>query len=206
MKHRLNLYSSEYAPTFTLLSLNSLTATLVILTVLFSVGSAFLAWQSSRLTTKVTDLQSTVSQYQSAVDQAQQTLANRKPDPQLVAAVNSQKLALNQRERLLQELSMRETVKNNRFSQVLADLNAADIGTVWLTTIHMSDQKIQLEGFGTRADAMPQWLANLSTTDSFSGTSFQQASMVKEEQGLFFSLQTALEPISTPVTQQGTNQ
>jgi Tfp pilus assembly protein PilN len=192
MKNRLNLYSDKYAPTFSLLSLNSLSAAIVFSIVLFAIASALLAWRSSYLDSQVSQLRSRVNNLQSEIDNAQQLLANRQPDQQLVDAIENQKLELSQRQKLLQELSMREKTKNNRFSQVLADLDKADMPTVWLTTIHMSNEKIQLEGFGTRADAMPSWLANLSETSSFSGTDFQQASMVKEEKGLFFSLQTDL--------------
>ena len=198
MKHRLNLYTQEFAPTFALLSLNSLTASLVGLIVLFSLISAVLAWQNSQLNEEQSVLQRQVSNLQSDVDNAQQALATRQPDPKLVAAIDRQKLALNQRERLLKELSMREEVKNNRFSQVLADSDKADMPTVWLTTIHMSNDSVHLEGYGTRADAMPLWLANLSKTASFSGTDFQSASMSKQEQGLFFSLRTDLSGARAP--------
>lgn len=190
MKSRLNLYSSQFEPKVGLISLNSLSSlfAMLILTCIFV--SSLMAWNSSKLTVKRNELRKQVASLQARVNNSQQRITTRKPDPTLMLAVESQKSGLAQRESVLRELAKREDIKTHRFSEVLSDLDSADTAQVWLTKIAFENRKISLEGYGTQADAMPLWVSQLSKKVSFSGVNFQQLAIEKQADGLFFSLST----------------
>lgn len=192
MKHRINLYSSEYVPTVSYISLNSITFLFVFLIIVFTLFNIVLAWQNGHLQAQLDIQRKQLNSLQRSVDESQRILAARKPDQALLIEIEQQKLALSQRESLLKELSTREETKDSRFSQVLADLSSADLPTIWLTSIELNTGAVSLEGYGSKPDAMPIWLSHLSATSSFSGVDFDHVTIEKREQGLFFSLRTGL--------------
>lgn len=194
MKTRLNLYTGEYVPKVTFISLNSVTFSICFLIFVFVLSSLLMAWHADSLNNQLRAKRKAVDALQRSVDLAQKQLTELKPDPKLIKAIEAEKLSLTQRKRLLEELSSREEVKNNRFSQVLSDLDTADTPSLWLTNIQVSNNIVALEGYGTEPDAMPLWLANLSATQSFSGVQFEHAQMEKQDDGLFFTLRTEETP------------
>jgi Tfp pilus assembly protein PilN len=191
MKSRLNFYSSQFEPKVSLISLNSLALTFVALILGCVLASSLMALNSAKLTAKNNDLRKQVTTLQATVNNSQQLITTRKPDPQLMLQLARDKSRLAQRESVLKELAKREEIKTNRFSEVLKDLDSADTNHVWLTKIAFDNRQILLEGYGTKPDAMPLWISQLSTKRSFSGVDFQQLAVQKEEKGLFFSISTA---------------
>ncbi|MFC3095289.1 hypothetical protein DRW07_15645 [Alteromonas sediminis] len=192
MKTRVNLYQQKYRPTLTLLSLNSsVFANVMVLVIVVSLFIG-LSWRQATLNDENRQVAGLLSDLQRQVDVLKGQLDSQKPSPALVASIEQQKVAISQRQKLLQELSNRELGKQNRFSLVLSDLEQADTANVWLTRIHLQDGQVKLAGYGSTPDAMPKWLANLSRTDSFKGLAFDQARMKRDETAISFELNTQL--------------
>ena len=164
MKTSINLYHGKYKPSLSLISLSSVTFFNVLALVLFIGIFAFLSWRNGNLTEQNKQQTENVAAVEKKLKSLEAELQARRPNPELLATIENQKIELSQRQRLLSELSHREEGKNNRFSVVLSDLAKADTSTIWLTTIKVNDDQVKLVGYGSTADAMPKWLAELSNT------------------------------------------
>ncbi|MBO1255852.1 PilN domain-containing protein [Alteromonas sp. 5E99-2] len=191
MKSRINLYSSAYAPTLNLVSLNNVVLLFVFLVVLFSVVTAVTTWKANSAQADVERMRGQLSALKASVDASQKALLNRKPNQELIAKIDKLKIALEQKQGVLVELANRESAKNTQFSKVLRDLADADSSEVWLTYIDIQTNTVILEGYGIKADSMPNWLSQLSGTESFTGVDFQHVTLEKQDKGIFFSLRTA---------------
>lgn len=191
MKSRINLYSCTYAPTLNLVSLGNVILLFVLLIVLFAFVTAITTWKANTAQLNVERMRGQLSTLEASVDASQKALLNRKPNKELLAKIEKLKVGLEQRQGVLAELLRREGEKNTRFSKVLRDLADADSSQVWLTYIDIQTTSVVLEGYAIEADSMPNWLSQLSTTESFSGVDFQHVTLEKQEQGIFFSLRTA---------------
>ncbi len=191
MKSRINLYSSAYAPTLNLVSLSNVVLLFVFLIVLFSVVTAVTTWKANSAQTDVERMRGQLSTLEATVDASQKALLNRKPNQELIAKIDKLKIVLEQKQGVLVELAARESAKATQFSKVLGDLADADSSEVWLTHIDIQTSTVILEGYGVEADSMPNWLGQLSGTESFAGVDFQHVTLEKQEQGIFFSLRTA---------------
>lgn len=199
MKTRVNFYNKHYKPKFKLISLNSVVFLNVLVLGITLAAVGYLYWHNQTLTLKKRAIDNQVNNLQREVDSLQAGLSERTPSANLVNAVEQQKVALADREQLLEELANREATKQNRFSQVLTDLTLADTPQVWLSSFNLKSGHITLRGYGTTADAMPNWLARLSTTESFAGESFEQMTMVRDGSAIRFELNTTI----ADTTQQG---
>ncbi len=189
MKHRINLYQSSFQPRLDLLSLSSVAAAIGGLLAVMLVTWAVMAAVASSTEEELAALTAENQRLQIDVNAMQAVLAEREPDPVLTAKVNTLKNTLSKQDRLLEELASREVIRNTGFAQLMTDLAAQSRADIWLQSVAVSESMMLLQGQVSQPEAMPQWLTRLAQTPSFSGRTFDSASVMREEDALLFTLE-----------------
>ena len=189
MKHRINLYQAPFQPRLDLLSLSSVAAALGGLSAIILVTWAIMSAVASSTKEDLAALVAGNQHLQIDVNAMQAVLAEREPDPVLTAKVNTLKNTLSKQDRLLEELASREVIKNTGFAQLMTDLAAQSRSDIWLQSVTVSESMMLLQGQVSQPEAMPQWLTRLAQTQSFSGRTFDSASVMREEDALLFTLE-----------------
>ena len=189
MKHRINLYQASFQPRLDLLSLSSVAAAIGGLLAVMLVTWAIMAAVASSTEEELAALTVENQHLQNDVNAMQAVLAEREPDPVLTAKVNALKNTLSKQDRLLEELASREVIRNTGFAQLMTDLAAQSRADIWLQSVAVSESMMLLQGQVSQPEAMPQWLTRLAQTPSFSGRTFDSASVMREEDALLFTLE-----------------
>lgn len=189
MKHRINLYQSSFQPRLDLLSLSSVAAAIGGLLAVMLVTWAVMAAVASSTEEELAALTAENQRLQIDVNAMQAVLAEREPDRVLTAKVNTLKNTLSKQDRLLEELASREVIRNTGFAQLMTDLAAQSRADIWLQSVAVSESMMLLQGQVSQPEAMPQWLTRLAQTPSFSGRTFDSASVMREEDALLFTLE-----------------
>ncbi|WP_218309340.1 hypothetical protein [Alteromonas antoniana] len=189
MKHRINLYQASFQPRLDLLSLSSVAAAIGGLLAVMLVTWAIMTAVASSTEEELAALTAENQHLQNDVNAMQAVLAEREPDPVLTAKVNALKNTLSKQDRLLEELASREVIRNTGFAQLMTDLAAQSRADIWLQSVAVSESMMLLQGQVSQPEAMPQWLTRLAQTPSFSGRTFDSASVMREEDALLFTLE-----------------
>lgn len=189
MKHRINLYLASFQPRLDLLSLSSVAAAIGGLLAVMLVTWAIMTAVASSTEEELAALTAENQHLQNDVNAMQAVLAEREPDPVLTAKVNALKNTLSKQDRLLEELASREVIRNTGFAQLMTDLAAQSRADIWLQSVAVSESMMLLQGQVSQPEAMPQWLTRLAQTPSFSGRTFDSASVMREEDALLFTLE-----------------
>ncbi|WP_414829383.1 hypothetical protein [Alteromonas sp. H39] len=189
MKHRINLYQASFQPRLDLLSLSSVAAALGGLLAVMLITWVIMTAVASTAEEDLAALVSENQRLQIDVNAMQAVLAEREPDPVLTTKVNTLKNTLSKQDQLLEELASREVIRNTGFAQLLTDLAAQSRPDIWLQSVAVSESMMLLQGQVSQPEAMPQWLTRLAQTQSFSGRTFDSASVMREEDALVFTLE-----------------
>lgn len=190
MKNRLNLYQADMVPKLDLLSLSSVLVAWVTITSLLLIVWGSAAWYGIGLKEKYTQAQVTQRNLQKTVDNMQAELKNRKPDAELEKLVEAKQKQLDRQERLLAEFAKREVVKQAGFSGLLSDLAAQSQGDLWLSEIAVDEVDMTMTGEVNTPEAFPVWMQRLAETNAFSGKTFDEARVYREENILKFELRS----------------
>ncbi len=204
MKHRINLYQSQFRPKLELITLHSVVgmcATLFITLLLIGGG---IRWSVAENTDRLQALEAANRQLDEDVQTLQSQLATRQPAPALKARVTLLRNTLAKQDVLLAELASREVIKSQGFAQLLSDLAAQASADLWLESIAVSESTLYLEGQVSSPRALPQWLNRLAHTPTFSGRTFDSASVTREDEALNFALQTDRQTEASEIQQGGT--
>ena len=85
----------------------------------------------------------------------------------------------------------------------MTDLAAQSRSDIWLQSLAVSESMMMLQGQVSQPEAMPQWLTRLAQTPSFSGRTFDSASVIREEDALLFKLEAQRQEEDTGMQQGG---
>ncbi len=203
MKHRINLYQDAFQPRLDLLSLSSVTVALSALLAILLISWAVMMGMVSSAEDDLAQITAENQRLQTDVNAMQAVLAEREPDPVLTTKVNALKSTLSKQDRLLEELASREVIKNTGFAQIMTDLAAQSRSDIWLQSLAVSESMMMLQGQVSQPEAMPQWLTRLAQTPSFSGRTFDSASVIREEDALLFKLEAQRQEEDTGMQQGG---
>ena len=202
MKQRINLYTEEFTPRLDMWSLSSVAVIWSVTAVLLAMVWAGVSWYGASLQDNLMAKQRQQQQLLSTVSALQQALEQRKPDAGLERQLAQRRHELNNRQLLVNELSLREQIKQQGFADLLDNLAAKNSRDIWLETIQVSEHMMLLEGQLSKPEAMPQWLQRLGQTSSFSGRTFDSARLFRDEEQLRFELSMSRSP-ETDVQAQG---
>ena len=118
-------------------------------------------------------------------------LQERKEDPQLLAIFAGLQSSLQDKERLKTALRDREVLKSTSFSLMLRELSQQHHESLWLTRINVTEQSMTFDGEAIQPEAVPQWVGRLGQTEYFTGKTFDEARLYRDDSAIRFSLATS---------------
>ncbi|MCH1918117.1 PilN domain-containing protein [Shewanella sp. A3A] len=196
-KTRINLFSSALLPPKQRLTLKTLGLSGALILLLGGASLGVISYLHGQLQAQVAQTKTLLNSQQSQLEQLQAQLQRHQPDTSLQAEVTLQQQELRLKTLLLNELSQREQLKSVGFTEKLQELAKVSNGNIWLTHLHFDEQKIVFEGYGSSPEAVPDWIARLSLTQSYRGKAFASMTMAREEgKPLAFKLTTEAEESS----------
>lgn len=196
-KTRINLFTTALLPPKQRLTLKTLGLSGALLVLLGGICIAVMSYLDSQLKAEVAQTKVLLNSQQAQLEQLQAKLQQHQPDAALQAEVTQQQQELQLKTLLLNELAQREQLKSVGFTEKLQELAKVSNGNIWLTHLHFDEQKIVFEGYGSSPEAVPDWIARLSLTQSYRGKAFASMTMAREEgKPLAFKLTTEAEESS----------
>ncbi|MGL4476314.1 MAG: PilN domain-containing protein [Shewanella sp.] len=188
MKTKINLFNEDLLPPKLLLSFQHLvmgSAALLAIGVLMVTFASYWINHQQQLQTQ----QAIASELQTQVQTMERQLAERKPDPALVAEVDLLTQRLRVKQLLLTELDRRSTITSEGFSPLMTELASVPQQGVWLSKIEVQGQAVSLYGFALKAENVPTWIDELKQTSSLQGYAFSAMTMLRDDaKPLSFSL------------------
>ncbi|RCU49821.1 MULTISPECIES: PilN domain-containing protein [Corallincola] len=189
MKQHINLYVDALRPQRESLSL-PVVLVFWCLSILFIAGSAI--WLNSRLADAQYQLsmtQMTNKQLNQQLAALTQQLQQRQPSSNLVRKKELVTAEHKVKTHLLRELSNREPLKNQGFSQLMLELAKHHDDDVWLSGIKASETNLALTGFTRTSKAVPRWVQGFHQGPRLQKAGFASLSMSRDEnQRLLFTL------------------
>jgi Tfp pilus assembly protein PilN len=79
-------------------------------------------------------------------------------------------------------------LKQKSFFQLFDALAKADSDDVWLTTFIVNENDLSISGSLAKPSALTKWIGELSNTPFFNGQEFDDALIIRGDQGLTFHL------------------
>lgn len=201
MKSRVNLYLPEYQPKLELLTLGALLFLFGVLIALVIAARVALNISGASADQQMQNLKSEIEQQTEFANALTDQLQQRNEDPRLLAMFAGLQSSLQDKERLKEALKDREALKSTSFSLMLRELSQQHDESLWLTHIAVNEHSMVFDGEVINPEAVPQWIGRLGQTDYFSGKSFDQARLFREDSALYFSLATSR--VSDDNTSQG---
>ncbi|AZG71829.1 fimbrial assembly protein [Shewanella livingstonensis] len=202
IKTGVNLYSLDLLPKKQRLTFLRMMLALAFFTVCSALLYAAGFWHANELQTLSQQASSDKNRLNNQKVQLEQSIAERKPNADLVAKVELEQQRLDLKKMLKDELSQRNTLISQGYSPMLTDLAAVADSSVWLSHITIEQQnsdiqRIEFEGYGRNPQSIPLWIDKLKTTSTLKGYAFSAMTMDRgEAQPLAFKL------ISQPVAKE----
>lgn len=172
MKNRINLYHPEFHPKLRLLSLNIVIASWVFTAILCGLLYFYFASEQQNFQTELGILERDKQQQQILATELQIAVDSLKIDPVLLQKVENNQQLVNLKKRVLDELSGREQLTTQGYSNLMIDLASHNQTGLWLTHINLNGAKVEMQGATTDSALVPKWLSSLGQTDYFNGQEF----------------------------------
>ncbi|WP_417760927.1 PilN domain-containing protein [Shewanella sp.] len=193
-KTRINLFNHTLLPPKQRLTLKTLGLASAAILLLGGVAIGLMGYFNGQLQADAAQTKAQLASQQTQLAQLQKQLQQHQPNPALQAEVKLQQQELQLKSLLLNELAQREQLKSVGFTEKLQELAKVSNGNIWLTHLHFDEQKMVFEGYGSSPEAVPDWIARLSLTQSYRGKAFASMTMAREEgKPLAFKLTTEAE-------------
>lgn len=172
MKNRINLYHPEFHPKLRLLSLNIVIASWVFTAILCGLLYFYFASEQQNFQAELGILERDKQQQQILVTELQIAVDSLQVDPVLLQKVENNQQLVNLKKRVLDELSGREQLTTQGYSNLMIDLASHNQTGLWLTHINLNGAKVEMQGATTDSALVPKWLSSLGQTDYFNGQEF----------------------------------
>ena len=187
MKRIANLYLDELQPSREWLTLTRFLKTSAVLLVVFLLMWVVINYINAQQQRESEQVRAQLAAAQAQLQQRQAQLDNALNDPELNDALREVEQTLALRNKLLEQMYSHTQQNQQSYSQLLADLAAADQNSVWLQRILVVDNALSIEGRTLKPQGLPDWLASFSRYPSLQGRPFGVFELVEDEQqGLRF--------------------
>ena len=183
MKTRINLYLEHLKPKTQLLNLSFV----MIVWLVIGLNGLFFYYdynaQYKETMTAVSKLGVSLNGLENQRDKLESEVSELKQSPRLLREVTDIQEQLKIKRRLQTSLLKQENFKLNGFSQLMSDLAQHHHSDIWLTEINVYGDVTRFVGVTLQTAAVPEWLANLSSSDFFSGQTFSQTKLYRDTDG-----------------------
>lgn len=180
IKTGINLLQPELLPPIALVTLNR------VLALWLSILLLMLAWWYSsdysltKVKAEVGQLSAQKTKQTKLLEQLEQDMARHKPDPLLLARLESMKLIIANKNALHGQLTDVSGSYVAGFSVAMTELAKFHSADISLEHINIAGKQISFEGMTRSAQAVPQWLANFEQSNVLSGQVFSDFSLEQD--------------------------
>ena len=193
-KNRINLYTQEFKPKRIILSLAHMSLLMLLGICILIATLSFIGLKYQSIKSESNELAQALTHQQSLLIEQEAILLRHQPAKALVNQVKQLQQLFALKQSLLTELSNRNKKAKKGYAALLRDLAKTDKGSLWLTHIYASGEKINLLGESLNSDAIPHWLIQFKDFPALSNKQFNTMQIWRNEnQQLVFSL-TSITP------------
>ncbi|MER2490627.1 PilN domain-containing protein [Catenovulum sediminis] len=186
MKRNINFYLEEFKPKPDPLSLNNaLSVWLVVFTIM--AGMSYWITEKAKTTDKLyQELNLSIKQKESLVNEFENALNTRAPDPYLENSIQNLIREISGKNQIKELIQGRQQQQSQTgFSLLMSDLANMYQPGLWLEKITYTEQTIKLAGAANQVAKIPNWLQKLSHSKYFSGLEFKDLTMTASQNGLY---------------------
>ena len=132
----------------------------------------------------------------------------RQADSRLPAQLDAARERIRQQQTVYRAISRDDNIPENRFSNQLLGLAQQVQTGLWLTEIQLASGHIRLQGQTRDAEQVPRLVQALSREAAFTGVSFQEVAISRDEEGplLNFIMSTRHSTQAAGITRSGVRQ
>lgn len=180
-KLRVNLFNESLLPPKLRLSFVKLVQLTIGLVVLLLIANLISYLSVSDLTQQKSSLTQQKTSYDQQKSQLENQIAARSASPALVAEVDLMIQQLEVKRRLLGELGNVQALTSSGYSSLLTDLAIVADRSIWLSRIHVLEDKFEFEGYSSAPLNVPQWVERLKQVETLKGQAFSTLTMSRGE-------------------------
>ena len=197
-KLRVNLFNESLLPPKLRLSFVKLTQLTLGLVALLLIANLISFVSVTDLTQQKSTLLQQKTSYDKQKSQLETEIAARAASPALVAEVDLMAQQLEVKRRLLGELDNVQALTSRGYSSLMTDLARVADSSIWLSRIHVIEDKFEFEGYSSAPLNVPQWVERLKQVDTLKGQAFSTLTMSRgEDEPLSFILRSRVVEEST---------
>lgn len=197
-KLRVNLFNESLLPPKLRLSFVKLTQLTLGLVALLLIANLISFVSVTDLTQQKSTLLQQKTSYDQQKSQLETEIAARAASPALVAEVDLMAQQLEVKRRLLGELDNVQALTSRGYSSLMTDLARVADSSIWLSRIHVIEDKFEFEGYSSAPLNVPQWVERLKQVDTLKGQAFSTLTMSRgEDEPLSFILRSRVVEEST---------
>ena len=194
MKTRVNLYLDEFRPTTYLINIGftALLWGLAIGAIVFA--SVYVNQQKAQAEQRLQRVEQSMADKQKVIEMLSRARDKKGENLQLLAEIERVEQELSIKNEIITELTNRERRQASGYAQLMLDLARLHDRGLWLTSIHLDDNYVRIEGGATDSATVPKWVSKLNEANYFEGAQFAAASMYRDNQQMLrFVLSSRLE-------------
>lgn len=182
MKQTVNLLRDDIKPVIQRLTLNRVTASVVVLLLMVLAGVGYTQWLSQQSSSRLSQAQQNLQQYKQQTEQLQQQLAQRKPSQQLLDQDTALEQQIAAQQQLNAQLSAQQRTHDSTPDQLMRALYQVDIDGLWLTEFSMNPQGISVTGKTIKANLLPRWMQRFSQVPLLAQSRFAVVDLDRNDQ------------------------
>ncbi len=183
-KHSINLLQAEIFPEKALLTLSRVVAIWISLLIFMVIWAVVTELNYNQSAKKHANLLQDKKQSQQLAEQLETELKNRQVSPVLKRKLDTLKLVMQHKDKLLNRLTDSNETFAGGFVMAMNDLSAMHHKDISLQTISINSQHMSFTGLARTPQAVPAWLAGFKKSRLLSGKAFVNFKLSKNEQNI----------------------
>ena len=179
MSAQINLYHPRFLRQHDMLTLANVALAAAVLYVLLAVVGGWAWYSASTRKAAAAEAEAQFNSIREQVEAATAAAATRKPDPQLLAALEQSEGSLRRRTEVAQLLESGIVGTTGGFAEYLRGLARQAPEGLWLTgfSIGSGGAEMEIRGSMLNPEALPDYIRRLGTEQAFQGRSFAALTM-----------------------------
>lgn len=177
MSQQINLILPELRPRFDWLALPIVAGAALVGLLLLVAMAALTAMQAEGLKTREANIRNQLAALQQQVQSLGSSLGARKADPALEKQINATRLAVSQRQEVLNVIALGNPAGGNAYSGLLQGFSRQIVDGVWLVGFSFAQKDIEIRGRLTDPALLPTYINRLNGEPAFAGRRFAALDM-----------------------------
>lgn len=191
---KVNLYPEHLKPKKEYFTLTNVAASWILVSAVMFASYGFMHYQVANIDDELIVLQQKSNQLSGQVKQLNAELAQHKPSPEKVAAVERLKREIQAKKDALKAVGQYDESQQIGYSGVMNALAKLGRNDISLSRIYMTHDSLDLSGFARSAEVIPNWVGQFKNELNLVGRAFEKLKIGRNDQDVVtFELSTRRE-------------